>query len=160
MPRHPIVFQSGLLILLVILSACVPYPYTKRAPVYEVNRPHSNEASGVDIAPTVRGPEAIPMEIVPARAPARPAEKAVENLLETAWRHYRNDDFYGAIAVAERAQRLDGRSAEVYLVLAASYFSQGKAYAAKQFAQRGLSFSAGGSDINKKLVQLLAELAP
>ena len=125
-----------------------------------MGQPRSNQASDTGRAPPDREPEIIPGEIIRATVQPKPAEKAVENLLDTAWRHYDNDDFDAAIAVAERAQRLDGRSAEVYLVMASSYFLQGKRYVAKQFAQRGLNFSTGGSEINKKLTQLLVELTP
>jgi hypothetical protein len=158
MAAHSIVYQTGLLTLLLLASACAPYPYTESAPIYDVNRHQGNQPPEEGSPPPVREFENLSPEVVPEKIKAKPAEKAVGNLLETAWNHYRNNDFDVAIAVAERAQRLDARSAEVYLVLARSYLSQGKKYIAEQFAQRGLNYSIAGSTVNKKLVQLATEL--
>lgn len=79
-------------------------------------------------------------------------------LIDDAWRHYRGGDTDKAIAVAERAQRLDARSAEVYLVLASSYLARGQQEVAEGFARRGVNFSSAGSVIRDQLQQLIRQL--
>ena len=123
------------------------YPdYTPDAPVRPDGTHEQKRAPTYKVAPS---------EISPGSA-----GKAVESLLEEAWGHYRNDDFERAIVVAERAQRLDPRAAEVYLVLASAYLGQGKDQLAGQFARRGINYSAAGSVLRQRLQAVLVSLSP
>ena len=149
--------------LLVLLPACAPMTPTGRAPVY-TSSPSIVRESVRESVPErpihVEQDSEAPL-VIAATDPgqADPAQKAVRGLLDEAWTHYRNNDPDKAIAVAERAQRLNGRSAEVYLVLASSYLVQGKQQIAEQFARRGLSYSSVGSTLRHRLQQLLGQIS-
>lgn len=137
---------------LILLTACAPIRQSGSAPV-------STSPPAVVTKPASK-PERVSKpeyEIAPATPAVKPSQKAVQSLIDQAWVHYRNDDPDKAIAVAERAQRLDARSAEVYLVLASSYLVQGKQQLAEQFARRGISYSAAGSALRNRLQQLLGQ---
>lgn len=149
--------------MLALLPACAPVTQTGRVPVYtsspSIVRESVRESAPKRPANVKQGSEE-PL-VIAAIDPGQtgPAQKAVRGLLDEAWAHYRNNDPDKAIAVAERAQRLNGRSAEVYLVLASSYLVQGKQQIAEQFARRGLSYSLVGSTLRHRLQQLLGQLS-
>jgi Flp pilus assembly protein TadD len=155
--------------LLVLLPACAPMTQTGRAPVYtsspsrggeSVSRGSESVRESAPERPTYVELESETPLVIAATDPGQtgPAQKAVQGLLDEAWTHYRNNDPDKAIAVAERAQRLNDRSAEVYLVLASSYLVQGKQEIAEQFARRGLSYSSVGSTLRNRLQQLLGQM--
>lgn len=106
-------------------------------------------------APTGPAPTPPPVPSRPVPPPPPPTKPAVAALLRDAWSHYRDRNYDSAIAVAERAQRIDARNPEVYLVLASSHAAQGDAAAARGLARKGLGFSAAGSSIRARLQQLL-----
>jgi hypothetical protein len=149
---------------LMLLAACAPIRQTGSVPVYTSSPSvaSSSDTSNSDTRPGQELEESTKptepeYEIAPSTSAAKPAQKAVQSLIDEAWGHYRNDDPDKAIAVAERAQRLDARSGEVYLVLASSYLIQGKQQLAEQFARRGISYSAVGSALRNRLQQLLGQ---
>ncbi len=153
-----------LLGMLELLAACAPIRQTGSVPVYTSSptapaRPEQKPQgqSEVPSESTEQTTESI-YSIAPSGIAVKPAQKAVQSLIDEAWGHYQDDDPDKAIAVAERAQRLDPRSAEVYLILASSYFVQGKQQLAEQFARRGISYSAVGSSLRSRLQQLLGQV--
>ena len=133
-------------------SACAPLQTSTSAPAPVESR-QPGQASPVG-APS----EAAPKKIAPARQTSSPAQKAVSSLLQEGWANYRIENYPRAMAIAERAQRLDPQRAEVYLLLASSNFAQGKRGLAEQLAQRGLSFSQSDAMIRRKLQSLLAQI--
>lgn len=143
-------------------------PQSGGAPVYLPQPPVMPAGSRPPVAPAERVPReeqtpppvGSPTVIAPGAQSVSPAQRAVESLLNEAWGHYRNNELDRAIAVAERAQRLDARSPEVYLLLASSYLAQGKQGLAEQFAHRGVNFSPAGSVVRRQLQQLLDQLVP
>lgn len=135
-----------------LLSACAPMPSVPREPM--PGPPPSQTEP-----PQRHRPER-PAERAPIERPERPApaQAAVAGLLKQAWTHYRNGNLDGAIAVAERAQRLDPRNPETYLVLASSYFADARSDMAEQLARRGIAFSAPGTVVRGRLQSLLQQI--
>ncbi len=138
--------------IILLTSACAPLqtPTGTTAPA-ESRQP--GRAS-----PAEQQEELAPKKIAPARQTVSPAQKAVSSLLQEGWGYYRVENHERSIAIAERAQRLDPQRAEVYLLLASSYFAQGKKGLAEQLGQRGLSFSQSDATIRRKLQSLLAQI--
>ena len=130
--------------LILLLAGCTTNSYPGGAPIYTPTPPATVPTQEPDARPDPG------VTIAPAAGTA-PAGKAVASLLEQAWQYYRNDNTDSAIAVAERALRLDARSGEAYLVLASSYLRQGQQALAKQFARRGLVYSPSGSSLSDRL---------
>jgi len=138
--------------LVLVTSACAPLQTTtgSGAPV-ESRQPGQAR-------PAEKPQQRAPTTIAPARQAVSPAQKAVSSLLQEGWGYYEAGNNERAIAIAERAQRLDPQRAEVYLLLASSYFAQSKRGVAEQLAQRGLSFSQNDVTIRGQLQSLLAEI--
>ena len=65
-----------------------------------------------------------------------------------------------AVALAERAQRLDPRAAEPYLVLAEAHRGLGNAALARQLALKGVALSSAGTRVRPDLESLLRQLEP
>ena len=137
--------------IVLIASACSPFPTNNSSPVYKpVPAPQTK--------PKITPQKPRPKIIAPAKASAKPAEKAVNSLLKEAWKQYHMANFQRAISIAERAQRLDPRRAENYLLMASSYFALGQNTRAEQLAQRGLSLSLNEKVIRRRLQNLLAKI--
>lgn len=133
------------------LAACAPLVPGPDAPVGE--RPEAAPA------PPPAEPEA------PVEAPARPvpppvAADAVATLVGDARRAAAEGRHEAAVALAERAQRLDPRAPEPYLVLARAHQALGRAAQARQLALRGLASSPPGSGVRADLEALLGALGP
>ncbi len=75
------------------------------------------------------------------------SSSAVSSLVEQAQVEYQLADFTRAIALAERALRINRRSPEAYLVLAQSYWQQSLSEQARQFAKKGLRYSEQDSEV-------------
>ncbi len=153
--RHfiPLIFRLALaLTIAIVTSACAPLQTSTSAPAPVESR-QSGQAS-----PEATPHQAAPKKIAPARQTSSPAQKAVTSLLQEGWANYRLGNYPRAMAIAERAQRLDPQRAEIYLLLASSHFAQGKRGLAEQLAQRGLSFSQSDAMIRRKLQSLLAQI--
>ena len=91
----------------------------------------------------------------PQPEPAPRPSAAVQSLLDKGWSRYRQDDYQGALVLAERAQRIDARSPEVYLLMASAQFSLYRYSVAEQLVRKGLSFSGGRGAVNRQLQSLL-----
>lgn len=83
---------------------------------------------------------------------------AVQSLLNQGWSHYRREDYPGALAYAERAQRIDARTPDIYLLMASAQFALYRMSVAEQLARKGLAISASGSPVYRQLQDLLAQI--
>jgi tetratricopeptide (TPR) repeat protein len=85
-------------------------------------------------------------------APERPVapepndSNAYGSLLSRASAATARGDYEQALALLERAQRIDPDSAEIYLHLAATYTAKGDAALAKATAERGLLYCQGQAE--------------
>lgn len=66
-----------------------------------------------------------------------PSARAVQDLVANAQREYDKGDWQSAVAVAERALRIDRRQPAVYLILAKCYRAMGENGQALQFVEQG-----------------------
>lgn len=82
---------------------------------------------------------------------------AVVSLTRKAGRLYDGGEYRRAIATAERALRIDRRHAELYLVLARSYWQLAQPDQSEQFARQGLRYVASGQAIAEALKAVLAQ---
>ncbi len=136
--------------LALLAAACAPMapaPTDTSAPV-PPPRQAPEPPPAVEERPTIRSGE-------PRQAP----NSAVASLLDQGWTLYRRDDFQGALGVASRAQRIDSRSPEVYLLMASAQFSLYQLAVAEQVARKGLAFAQSGSPVSRQLQSLLARIA-
>ena len=133
------------------ISACSPLLTNGGSPVYV-----PSEQQAPQQTPTKKAPPA--KIIAPAKTKVNPAQKAVTSLLQEAWQQHRAGNHQLSISITERAQRLDARRAEIYLLLARNYFTMGQHKLAQQLSQRGLSFSQNDKVIRQRLKNLLSEI--
>lgn len=151
--HRPLIFRLVLVTAITLVtSACAPLQTSTSAPAPVESR-QSGQASSVE-----KPSQVAPKKIAPAQQTSSPAQKAVSSLLQEGWANYRVENYQRAMAIAERAQRLDPQRAEVYLLLASSNFAEGKHGLAEQLIQRGLSFSQSDAMIRRKLQSLLAQI--
>jgi tetratricopeptide (TPR) repeat protein len=77
---------------------------------------------------------------------AKPAvsDDAVDQLLGEAMQRRNEGDVEGGISLAERALRIDPRSARVYYVLGVLQFDKGEVASALQLARKASSLDSGG----------------
>ncbi|WP_020210876.1 tetratricopeptide repeat protein [Gilvimarinus chinensis] len=94
----------------------------------------------------------------PATPRAAGTNSAVNSLLNQADGYYQQADFSRAIASAERALRIDRRSAKAYLMLAQSYWQMGGLSQAEQFARQGLRYAGDDRALTRALNSVLAEV--
>ena len=147
-----VIYPLAVAAIALVMSACAPLR-TPTSPAAPIESRHPGLEST-----EVRREVLMPQTIVPDRRVVRPAQKAVNSLLQKGWGHYRLADYKSSIATAERAQRLDPQRAEVYLLLASCYFVQGQGELAEQMAQRGLSFSQDDKGARRQLHSLLGRV--
>lgn len=137
-----------------MVAACAPFPTPHGEPTRVPPPP-------MDTPPPERTEHPLPpppVQIIPQQKIVDPAEAAVAGLLQDAWGHYHRDNYDAAIAVAERAQRLDARNPEVYLVLASSYLAQAQLNLAEQLVRKGIAFSGSDSGVRSRLQQVLGQI--
>lgn len=90
-------------------------------------------------------------QVSPPATPAQPTESvtqpdtsaAYQTLLDRAGVASDSGDYDGALALLERAQRIDPGSAEIYLELARTHSAHGDAAQARAVAERGLLYCNG-----------------
>lgn len=123
--------------LLLVLAGCSIY------------RPPGSEPAPVETRPdptvVTPAPETSPPE-QPRPAPVPPdsgAARASGPLLARAETATARGDYEAALALLERAQRIDPASAEVYLHLARTYAAQGQTERARATAERGMLYCRG-----------------
>ena len=118
------------------------------------------EQSAPVSVPEVKAPEkpvetANPTAVLQTRAPIPLASSnATASLVRQARTQYQAKNYQGAIAIAERALRIDRRAPDVYLILAQSYMQLANTQAALQFAQQGIRFAQVGTDLAQTLIQV------
>jgi Tfp pilus assembly protein PilF len=99
-------------------------------------------------APVERRPESAPVTKAPT--PARPSSpqrppvnSAAQNLMDKAGAELDTGDYEQALALLERALRIDPDSGEIYLALAKTYSIKGDTAMASAAAQRGMLYCSG-----------------
>lgn len=117
--------------LSLVLTGCSIYtmPGSERAPV------ETRPVPGETVPETPAPPPAPPAPPPPVTDPG--VTSAAAGLLDKARAASVQGDYEQALALLERAQRIDPNSAEVYLQLARVYAAQGHADKARDTASRG-----------------------
>ncbi len=103
-----------------------------------------------DPAPVEKRPESVPATTAPTptqpSSPQRPpVNSAAQSLMEKAGAELDTGDYEQALALLERALRIDPDSGEVYLALARAYSLKGDTAMANATAQRGMLYCSGGA---------------
>ncbi|MEH6544146.1 MAG: hypothetical protein V7721_09405 [Porticoccaceae bacterium] len=156
----------ALLALLLILSACTPIYQGPSAPVILMPSPPATDPNTYPSPQPQPGPypgaedKPRPTVIEPIASRPQVAPSAVDSLLDSAWNAYRDTRYDNAVAFAERAQRIDSRRPEVYLILGNCYLAKEQPTQARQMALKGIAFSSSGSATRHKLDSLLAKTNP
>lgn len=143
--------------LAALLAACGPtyhYPVPTSPPSQPAPPPEPRQQ------PQPEPEREPPQTIRPAEdaSASSPRNSAVDGLLEQGWTQYRNRNYDGVLSIAERAQRIDGRNPEVYLLMARAKLALYQNAAAEQLARRGLSLSRAGTDVYRDLQALLVQI--
>ena len=81
--------------------------------------------------------------------------EAVKYLLDSAEQAIRADDYSRAQSLADRALRIERRSARAYLVFAEVQHRTGNIGGALDFARQGLAYASEDSDVGQELVKIL-----
>ncbi len=156
------------LALTLLLAACAPIgpaPTTESWPSAPSNSPSApvppNEERDRQSQPPVyeEKDDREAVTIAPDEEPSSGSNSAVSGLLREGWQLEELGEHDRALAVAERAQRIDPRNPETYLLMATAQFSLYETAAAEQLARRGLSLSRVGTVVNRQLQSLLNRIA-
>lgn len=150
---NKVLFLSSLLLVVSNLVGCasnvkpettpVVIEKSTPTPVPEVKQPVK------PVEPVI--PEAVPQ----TRAPIPVASSnATASLVSQARAQYQAKNYQGAIAIAERALRIDRRAPDVYLILAQSYMQLANTQVALQFVQQGIRYAQAGTDLAQTLMQV------
>jgi hypothetical protein len=130
-------FRGFTLCLVITISACSTYslPGSTPAPV------------PVEKEPDYQG-QTTPPHTTPESVP-RPSEPSVSSayrpLLAKAEQATAQGDYEQALALLERAQRIDPDNAEIYLAMARTHDARGDSVQARATAERGLLYCASKS---------------
>jgi tetratricopeptide (TPR) repeat protein len=144
---------GGLLFIVVNLFGCASNVKPETAPVViEKSAPVTVPEVKVPVKPVEPViPEAVPQ----MRAPIPVASSnATASLVSQARTQYQAKNYQGAIAIAERALRIDRRAPDVYLILAQSYMQLANTQVALQFVQQGIRYAQAGTDLAQALMQV------
>ena len=148
-----ILLASGLLFIVVNLVGCAGNVKPEVTPaVIEKSvlvPPPEVKAPVQPVAPVI--PEATPQTRV--QIPAA-SSNATASLVSQARAQYQTKNYQGAIAIAERALRIDRRAPDVYLILAQSYMQLANTQVALQFVQQGIRYAQAGTDLAQTLIQV------
>lgn len=120
--------RCAVVLLVLIAAACTTYAPQDAPPAPVEKRP----APAVVIPPAPKPPQ-------PAR-PAPSATAAWQPLLASAEQAAQRGDYEEALALLERAQRIEPNSAEVYLHMARTHLARGDVAQASATAERGLLY--------------------
>lgn len=137
-----------------LLAACAPMA---PAPT-EQSQPHTPDTSPeVEEETDSDSEEPVAGDIRPGQR--RPGSgNAVAGLMEKGWALYRQHDHEGALVVAERAQRIEPRNPDVYLLMARAQLALYRLAAAEQLARRGLSLAGAGTAMREQFESLLVTI--
>ena len=125
-----LVFRIAALSFFAVVPACSTFPESGSVPVKKAPQ-HAV------VTPDARVPE------VPFRSATPSASTAWTPLLAKADRATNSGDYEQAMALLERAQRIDPDSAEVYLGMAKTHSAKGDDIQARATAERGLLYCSG-----------------
>tara|TARA_R110002049_G_scaffold237077_2_gene410155 strand:+ start:53 stop:484 length:432 start_codon:yes stop_codon:yes gene_type:complete len=123
------VSRTAVLLIIVLLAACSTYTQPEREPA-PVEKPQP---------PVIVEPPPSEHE-TPPRAATHSASAAWQPLLAKADVAAKRGDYEQALALLERAQRIDPDSAEVYLGIARTHLAKGDTAQARVTAERGLLY--------------------
>lgn len=154
MNNRKIVSIGGIVLALLILAGCAPMapaPTTTSEPLPPVGSSPPPPPSEPSATPEPRRPDSSEQE--PAAA-----ESAIAGLIAQGWRLHSASNYQGALGIAERAQRIEPRNPEVYLLMASAQFGLYRLDVAEQLARRGLSLSRSGTLVNGQLQGLLGRI--
>ena len=125
-----LVFRIAALSFFAVVPACSTLPESGSVPVKKAPQ-HAG------VTPDARVPD------VPFRSATPPASTAWTPLLAKADQATNRGDYEKAMALLERAQRIDPDSAEVYLGMAKAHSAKGDDMQARATAERGLLYCSG-----------------
>ncbi len=125
-----LVFRIAVLSFFAVVPACSTLP--ESGSVKEKKAPQH-----AGVTPDARVPD------VPFRSATPPASTAWTPLLAKADQATNRGDYEKAMALLERAQRIDPDSAEVYLGMAKAHSAKGDHMQARATAERGLLYCSG-----------------
>ena len=154
----PHAVRLGALLAGLILAGCAPL--SPPAPV-ETRPPPVEEPVVVPPSEPDRTPPRTPGTIRPdqrSEEPGEPVVSAAAGLIAQGWRQHNASNYEAALGVAERAQRIEPRNPEVYLLMASAQFGLYRLDTAEQLARRGLSLSRSGTRVNGQLQGLLKRI--
>jgi len=141
------------IVAVLALAGCVsspPVPVETRPPVVE--EPRAEPPQEPD-----RTPPRTPGTIRPDQQTQEREQvpSAAAGLIAQGWRQHNANNHEVALSIAERAQRIEPRNPEVYLLMASAQFDLYRLDSAEQLARRGLSLSRSGTRVNGQLQRLL-----
>jgi outer membrane biosynthesis protein TonB len=150
---------------LLAVAACAPLAPQPPAPVTVPTPPKTTGPAPPAPAPPAPAPAPrpaphpapSPLPSPPRVAPPPVAPDAVSALLQQASAEANAGHQDAAIALGERAQRLDPRAPEVYLVLGRAHLARGQPAQARQLVLKGLALSPAGSAVRQELEDLLRD---
>ena len=125
-----LVFRIAAMSFFAVVPACSTLPESGSVPVKKAPQ-HAG------VTPDARVPD------VPFRSATPPASTAWTPLLAKADQATNSGDYEQAMALLERAQRIDPDSAEVYLGMAKTHSAKGDDIQARATAERGLLYCSG-----------------
>jgi tetratricopeptide (TPR) repeat protein len=132
-----LVFRSSSLCLLLVVSGCSIYSLPGSEPV-----PVEKQPDYTPVTPPATAPQTAPRAAEPS------ASAAYQPLLNQAEQASDRGDYEQALALLERAQRIDPDSAEIYLSMAKTHQASGDGDQARATAERGLLYCSGTAQCN------------
>lgn len=136
-PVRPVPFYSLLVLSFAVLGGCSTYSVPGGDPAAKETAPQVVTSKPAPAPVPATPPSPLP-------SPAEPAtSKAYQPLLDKAGEASGRGDYEQALALLERAQRIDPDSAEIYLAMARTHQASGDPSQARAMAERGLLYCSG-----------------
>ena len=138
MPLPKTITRIGVFCLLLVIAGCSSTGTRDGGPPPVQSAPQPS-------APVTQPPMA-PQP--PPRPTAPPSTSAWKPLVDKAAQARGRGDYEQALALLERAQRIDPESGQIYLQLAQTHKARGDAAQARATAERGLLYCNGNTECN------------